>query len=654
MTTPVSQQIVRDSFTRANAGTLGANWTSLSDATDTLVLSIVNNAAQAPVGGRAASFWNANTFTANQYSQCIVSGSATGTNNHLVGPIVRASVGGNYYLFAWNMPNAPGILSLQKNINGAFSDIGGTPGTEPAVLGSLLRLEIVGTQLSAYCDGNLIFQVTDSSLSSGAPGISGYMAAASPTAFMTNWEGGNLVWTRKGTVIPIGSAGGSEEPAVLYEANPKILSPNADGKIWKMWFGSGWTTDSIYYAESADGITWTQDSADPVISDGANNVGHGFVMKNGSTYYGFFCTDAQSATNMNRWTSPDGITWTKTNLNILSLGTSGQWDSMGLFNPVVWVQGGTWYMLYNGRSSTAYSIGLATSPDGVTWTKYASNPVIISAGTSAEGKTVVIDGSTYYLWGFTSPTGNLPTDNALWSSPDLHTWTPCPKNPIYQRVLLDEGANLAAGQIGDPVLVELNGTTYMFYDATNAQVAGHFHINLATAPYSLLQLTAMIFGSFIISGNCGSPGATINYSGPASGSVTADSSGNYTIPVLANGTYTITPSGAGFTPASQNGTVTSADIAGVNFTFSADDPTLPYIGCVSLASGDSGGTQFVGHVKVIGAPRAGVPNPYLGNMYVVSAPGGRDDKFLGEVSIVSGPPAGTQGTDSYLGHIAEE
>ena len=76
MATPFSQTIVRDTFTRANSGTLGANWTSLSDTQDTQVLSIVSNAAQpAVVGGRAASFWNANTFTPDQYAQVIASGS---------------------------------------------------------------------------------------------------------------------------------------------------------------------------------------------------------------------------------------------------------------------------------------------------------------------------------------------------------------------------------------------------------------------------------------------------------------------------------------------------------------------------------------------------------------------------------------------------
>lgn len=492
---PVNQVIVRDTFIRANAGTLGANWTANVDATDTALLGITSNGAQVQsLGGRSASYWNANVFTPNQYSQVIINTSLVGTNTHIGGVTVRASATG-YYQLEWNMGGSAGInLGLRKIVNGVFIDLGGTAPTNPAVNGSLLRLEVVGSQLSAYIDGNLVFQVTDTDLTSGAPGVSGFMTAASPTAFVTNWEGGNLIWTRRGTAIPVNTTG-CAEPSVMYEANPKILTANADGKIWKMWFMNGWTSTTIWYAESNDGLTWTNYVSNPVISESLKNPGHGVVFKNGGTYYGYFDDDTGSAAAFfNRWTSPDGVTWTKTGV-ALPVGGAGAWDSAGLFNPCIWIQNGTWYMLYNGRQAVQYSMGLATSPDGITWTKYAGNPVLSTGGTAAEGKTIVFDGSTYYLWGFQSPTSNLPTDNAMWFSKDLINWTACPKNPIYQRVLLNEGANLAGGQIGDPYLVELNGQTYMFYDATNAQASGHFVINVATAPFTLLQLTRIVFGT---------------------------------------------------------------------------------------------------------------------------------------------------------------
>jgi hypothetical protein len=74
--------------------------------------------------------------------------------------------------------------------------------------------------------------------------------------------------------------------------------------------------------------------------------------------------------------------------------------------------------------------------------------------------------------------------------------------------------------------------------------------------------------TFSISGSTGVAGAVVSYSGTASGSVIAGSGGAYSIPGLAPGSYTITPSLAGYTfsPTSHSETITSANIPGVNFT----------------------------------------------------------------------------------------
>jgi len=73
--------------------------------------------------------------------------------------------------------------------------------------------------------------------------------------------------------------------------------------------------------------------------------------------------------------------------------------------------------------------------------------------------------------------------------------------------------------------------------------------------------------TYSISGNAGTAGATVSYTGPSSGSVTADGSGNFTISGLTNGTYIITPSAAGyaFVPSSQTVMVLNGNVTGVNF-----------------------------------------------------------------------------------------
>jgi hypothetical protein len=71
-----------------------------------------------------------------------------------------------------------------------------------------------------------------------------------------------------------------------------------------------------------------------------------------------------------------------------------------------------------------------------------------------------------------------------------------------------------------------------------------------------------------ISGNAGVAGAIVSYTGPSSGSVTADGSGNYVTPALGDGSYTITPSltNTAFTPSSRVELVSGAAVTGVNFT----------------------------------------------------------------------------------------
>ncbi len=78
----------------------------------------------------------------------------------------------------------------------------------------------------------------------------------------------------------------------------------------------------------------------------------------------------------------------------------------------------------------------------------------------------------------------------------------------------------------------------------------------ATSPKSVDQaitFTVACSNDYTISGNAGVAGATIAYSGTASGSVTSDGNGNFSIGPLQGGSYTITPAKVAylFTPASR-------------------------------------------------------------------------------------------------------
>jgi SdrD B-like domain len=104
-------------------------------------------------------------------------------------------------------------------------------------------------------------------------------------------------------------------------------------------------------------------------------------------------------------------------------------------------------------------------------------------------------------------------------------------------------------------------------------------------------------------------GATITISGAANATATANGSGSFTVSGLANGTYTITPSHAGysFSPSSMNVTISNASVTtGINF--SATALTFGISGTLSPVLGGSGAT-----VTLSGAASATATSDAAGN-----------------------------------------
>jgi len=77
-------------------------------------------------------------------------------------------------------------------------------------------------------------------------------------------------------------------------------------------------------------------------------------------------------------TSPDGIHWTRSGPQpVLSPGNPGDWDGLFIADPTVLFDGTSYFMWFTGADTTWQArIGFATSPDGFTWTKYGGNPIL--------------------------------------------------------------------------------------------------------------------------------------------------------------------------------------------------------------------------------------------------------------------------------------
>ena len=149
---------------------------------------------------------------------------------------------------------------------------------------------------------------------------------------------------------------------------------------WVIAFGETPGTQDVHHLTSADATSWTEvpDASLAGLSEGFGNPGAmpTSVLQVDDTWVMYFVgTLASEQAGWDIWRatapSPDGP-WTKGDAPVLTRGAAGSFDAGGLDFPSVVATETGFSMLYSGISSSAStdgSIGLATSEDGITWTK---------------------------------------------------------------------------------------------------------------------------------------------------------------------------------------------------------------------------------------------------------------------------------------------
>ena len=181
-----------------------------------------------------------------------------------------------------------------------------------------------------------------------------------------------VVWTKYegNPILDVGSAGSWDDNFLL---EPWVI---VSEPLLKMWFdGNDGSNSRIGYA-IADGdsaMNWTKvDSVNPVLDLGLadswedNHVAHASVLFDGSTYKMWYAGHDGIRWKIGLATSPDGIDWTKESTNpVLDIGSSGSWDDEDVLNPSVLLIDTTYFMWYTGNGGGNNQIGLATSSDGI-------------------------------------------------------------------------------------------------------------------------------------------------------------------------------------------------------------------------------------------------------------------------------------------------
>jgi hypothetical protein len=175
-----------DNFNRANEYPIGGNWSAPSGG-DGLYL---DNYVVVPNGSTTyISYWNADAFNNNQYSQCIIPSDFVGYGHG--GPAVRVQSGAiTFYVLDYG--EVSDTFRIYKCVANSFTKVGADI-SHTFSNSEVYKLSAEGTDsvtLSFFVDGNLEATRTDSSstITDGSAGIYGNGGFQS----YDNWEGGDL------------------------------------------------------------------------------------------------------------------------------------------------------------------------------------------------------------------------------------------------------------------------------------------------------------------------------------------------------------------------------------------------------------------------------------------------------------------------------
>src|SRR5690606_28112287 len=121
----------------------------------------------------------------------------------------------------------------------------------------------------------------------------------------------------------------------------------------------------------------TNPVVDSTLCYSGDHLDPSLVVESPGNYKMYFSPRSDGADIYLATTTDGGLNWTCSGL-VVPRGGGGTWDEVRVMSATVVKDGSSDYkMWYTGRNAaTVYAIGYATSSDGVSWTKYGSNPVL--------------------------------------------------------------------------------------------------------------------------------------------------------------------------------------------------------------------------------------------------------------------------------------
>lgn len=273
----------------------------------------------------------------------------------------------------------------------------------------------------------------------GMPSLAPLLAAIGIALAFASTAHGQVSWQKNlsNPVIPYGAGGG-------YALDPVVRFDAAAG-VYRMWFTAkpDFGPWCIYAATSTDGLAWYTYVLNPVLEGSAQpfesaGVAYGGVVEDAAGFRMLYVgVSGCCGSAIGLATSPDGVHWAKFAGNPVLGRSPGGWDSAVIrASEVAYFDGSTYSLYYQGSDGQYDQTGLATSIDGVHWTKSPANPVLARGaagdwddGVAAATGLFVRDG-TYYLLYTGQRIGSPTPAMGLATSSDGVTWTKYAGNPV--------------------------------------------------------------------------------------------------------------------------------------------------------------------------------------------------------------------------------
>jgi surface protein len=157
----------------------------------------------------------------------------------------------------------------------------------------------------------------------------------------------------------------------------------------------------IGHAISQDGVNWTKDTNNPVLIEGQKGewdehfVIVASVIYDGENYQMWYegagSTSEGWRMKVGHAISPDGVNWSKDTKNPV-LSPEYDWEGNAIPGGKVIFDSINYKMWYSSGNEYDFKIGYATSQDGSLWEKYEHNPILSKGPTGSWDQKFVLDG----------------------------------------------------------------------------------------------------------------------------------------------------------------------------------------------------------------------------------------------------------------------